>query len=284
MRQDVSAIDAIGRTAFAVAALRAAEHRRTDRLFSDPWAEQFLRAAGEVLGPPEATEDFAALMRTQAAVRSRFFDDHLVGATERGVRQVVLVASGMDSRPWRLHWPEATTVFDLDQAPVLRFKDEAMEGRVAHTAATRRAVAADLREDWASCLHAAGFRDDRPTAWLLEGILYALNEKAAEGLLADLTRLSAPGSTLAFDHFEVGPSLRAATDRLGADLSRLWQSGPTDPAAWLSHHGWQPEVRELANVAACFGRTPHHAYDAGPGAEGHSWLAVAIRPPAPATG
>ncbi|MFJ2399385.1 MULTISPECIES: SAM-dependent methyltransferase [unclassified Streptomyces] len=275
MERDVSGIDAIGRTAFAVATLRAAEHRTPHSLFTDPYAERFLRAAGDVLGPRHRAQAFVALMRTQAVVRTRFFDDHLRSAAERGCRQVVLVASGMDSRPWRLEWPAGTTVFDVDQEPVLRFKNTVMEDHAGPDTATRRAVPADLRKGWAARLRSEGFRDDLPTAWLIEGLLYSLDEQACDRLLATVSGLSSPGSTLAFDHFEVGPSLRAATDRISPGLTRLWQTGPTDPAAWLHRHGWRPDLHELADVAARFGRTPHPAYTPGPQAEGRSWLAAA---------
>lgn len=280
MQRHAPGIDAIGRTAFMVAALRAAEHRNPDGLFTDPYAAHFLRAAGT---DPDTDEDpqgsgpgFAALMRTQAVVRTRFFDDQLRAASGQGCRQVVLVASGMDSRPWRLAWPAGTEVFEIDQEPVLRFKDEVMNGR-GPAAATRHPVAVDLREDWAPALRAAGFAPDRPTAWLVEGVLYSLDATAADRLLATVTRLSAPGSTLALDHFEVGPSLRAATDRISPDLTRLWRPGPADPADWLHRHGWRPDVHELADVAAGFGRAVHPAYAAGPQAEGRSWLATATR-------
>lgn len=89
---DLDGIDAIGRTAFEVALLRAAEDRRPDRLAADPCARLFLEAAGIT----EQKRDFAALMGPQVAVRTRFLDDALLSG---GVRQVVLVASGMDGRP-----------------------------------------------------------------------------------------------------------------------------------------------------------------------------------------
>jgi methyltransferase (TIGR00027 family) len=276
MQRDVSGIDAIGRTAFAVAALRAAEHRSADKLFDDPYAEDFLRAAG--IGPDPEAGDFAAVMRTQAVVRTRFFDERLLAAADQGCRQVVLVASGMDSRPWRLPWPTGTEVFEIDQDPVLRFKGAVMDGHAGPPTTTRHPVGVDLREDWAAALRARGFHADRPTAWLVEGLLYSLDAPAADRILSTLTRISAPGSTMAFDHFEIGPTLRAATDRIDPGLTRLWQSGPADPATWLDSHGWQAEVRELADVASAFGRTAHPAYVPGPATEGHSWLVTAVRP------
>lgn len=274
---DVSGIDAIGRTAFAVAALRAAEHREAGGPFTDPYAEFFLEAAGMPLEPHPDGRDFAAVMRPQAVVRGRYFDDLLLSAAATGCGQVVLVASGMDSRPWRLAWPEGTVLFEVEQEPVLRFKDRVMGERQVQLACSRRPVGVDLRDDWAPALCEAGFRVDRPSVWLVEGLLYALDESASDRLLAGLSGLSAPGSVLAFDHFEVGPSLRAATDRISPGLTRLWKSGPADPAAWLHRHGWEPAVRELADVAASFGRTVHPAHMPGPQADGHSWLASATR-------
>lgn len=276
MATDVSGIDAIGQTAFAVAALRAAEHRDPQGLFTDPYASRFLDAAGLPSETPESGRDFAALMGTQTAVRTRFFDDLLLRAVAQGCEQVVLVASGMDSRPWRLTWPAGTEVFEIDQEPVLRFKDQVMAGH-SDPAPGRHPVAVDLRHDWATALRAAGFHDGRPTAWLMEGVLYSLDASAADRILGTLSELSAPGSVLAFDHFQVGPTLRAATDRINPVLTRLWQTGPTDPAAWLTRHGWQPDVRELADVAAAFERPVHPAYGAGPESEGHSWLGAATR-------
>ncbi|MGW3158460.1 SAM-dependent methyltransferase [Streptomyces sp. NPDC001089] len=275
MNRNISGIDAIGRTALAVTTLRAAEHHAPDALFADPYAEHFLHAAGDMLGPRQRAQAFTALMQTQAVVRTRFFDDHLHSATGRGCRQVVLVASGMDSRPWRLQWPAGTIVYDVDQEPVLEFKNAVMRRHASPNAATRRAVPIDLRTDWTARLRTEGFRDSLSTAWLVEGLLYSLDEQACDRLLTTVTRLSSPGSTLAFDHFEVGPSLRAATDRISPALTQLWQTGPTDPASWLRRHGWQPALRELADVAARFGRTPHPAYIPGPQAEGRSWLATA---------
>ncbi|WP_410622657.1 SAM-dependent methyltransferase [Amycolatopsis sp. cmx-8-4] len=261
---DLDGIDAIGRTAFEVALLRAAEDRRPDRLAADPCARLFLEAAGIT----EEKPDFAALMGPQVAVRTRFLDDALVSA---GCGQVVLVASGMDGRPWRLGWPAGTEVFEVDQAPVLRFKDAAAAALTARC--VRRPVVADLRADWAVPLREAGFRPDRPTAWLTEGLLYALDEAAADGLLATITGLSAAGSTLAFDHVETSDALRAA---IGPDLARLWRSGPVDPARWLTRHGWEPDVGELADVAAKYGRRIHPAYDPAAGGTARAWLGRAV--------
>jgi methyltransferase (TIGR00027 family) len=274
---DISQIDAIGRTAWEVAALRAAEDRRPDRLFADPYAALFLAAAGLSAEPDAARRDFVAIMAGQTAVRTRFLDEALLAATAGRCRQVVIVASGMDSRAYRLGWPAGTEIFELDQEPVLRFKQELMATHSTPPRAALRPVHVDLREDWPPLLRQAGFRPDRPTAWLTEGLLYALDATAADRLLDAVTGLSAPGSTLAFDHVEDSPALRAALTRISPDLAGLWQSGPADPEHWLRRHGWTPDVRELAAVAATYGRAAHPAYDPASGGAAHSWLARASR-------
>lgn len=266
-------IDMIGRTAFEVAALRAAEDRRTDRLFADPYAAVLLAAAGYPATPDPAKQDFVAIMEEQVAVRTRFLDEALIAA---GCDQVVLVASGMDSRAWRLDWPAATELYELDQLEVLRFKDGAMATESARC--IHHEVAVDLREDWTTELLQAGFQPDLKSAWLVEGLLYALDETAADRLLAAITAVSAPGSSLAFDHLENSPALRAALTKMHPGLVSLWQSGPVDPAAWLRRHGWQPDLHELGPLAREHGRRAHPAYDPDQAGAAHAWLGRALLP------
>ncbi|HEX5117409.1 MAG TPA: SAM-dependent methyltransferase [Pseudonocardiaceae bacterium] len=264
---DISQINAIGRTAWEVAALRAAEHERPDRLFADPYAARCLEAAGVAAEPDEAKRDLVAILSGQVAVRTRFLDETLLGG---GCRQVVLLASGMDSRAGRLEWPAGTEIFELDQEPVLRFKQEVMGVAIPHP------VGVDLREDWSLPLRQAGFRPDLPTAWLVEGLLYALDEAAADQLLATVSGLSASGSVLGFDHVQDSAALRAALVRIGPGLAALWRSGPVDPSRWLRRFGWAPDVHELAEVAGWYGRAVHPSYDPAIGGA-HSWLGRATR-------
>jgi methyltransferase (TIGR00027 family) len=272
-----SGIDAIGRTAFEVAALRAAEHRRPDRLFADPCAEMFLGAAGIDVEPEPGKDEFVAIMGVQATVRTRFLDDTLLTQVSGERRQVVLLASGMDSRAYRLDWPAGTEVFEVDQELVLRFKQQVLQEHSVSPRAVVHPVAADLRADWPARLRQAGYRPDRPAAWLAEGLLYALDESAAEGLLGAVTELSAAGSTLAFDHVQHSAALREALTTISPELARLWQSGPKDPGEWLRRHGWQPEIHELATIARAHNRSAHPAYDPATGDAAHAWLVRATR-------
>jgi hypothetical protein len=110
-------------TAKLAAAGRAVESRRPDRLFDDPlagalagdeglrWLEQWRLPGMPVENPT-------------IGPRTRFFDDLVVAAVADGVRQVVLVAGGMDTRAFRLALPADTVTFELDQPAVLAEKQE----------------------------------------------------------------------------------------------------------------------------------------------------------------
>ncbi|GAB3472527.1 SAM-dependent methyltransferase [Actinophytocola sediminis] len=267
-------LNAIGGTALRVAALRAAETRRPDHLVADPHAERFLAAAGDSTGGSGQHglgDEFVAVMSQQVAVRTRFLDDALLAATAAGCRQVVLVASGVDSRAHRLAWPAGVELFDLDQPAVLEFKDQVLDPASARC--TRHPVGVDLRTDWPVPLRAAGFRPERPTAWLTEGLLYALDPAAADGLLTTIGGLSAAGSIIAFDHIQTSQRLREMLRATDPALVQLWRGGPADPAEWLTRHGWTAEITELADLARHHGRTVHPAYDPAAGGA-HSWLAT----------
>ncbi len=269
----MSEIDAIGKTAFEVAVLRAIESRRPDRLFDDPYAETFLAAAGLDAEPPEVKSAFVAIMGVQAAVRTRYLDETLREAVANGCRQIVLLASGMDSRAHRLEWPEGVRLFEVDQPAVLRFKQRVLPDPRADV----RLVEADLREDWPVPLEEAGFQRGHRTAWLVEGLLYALDETGADRLLQRVGDLTVPGGVIAFDHVEDSDALRRALTVISPDLAGLWRSGPKDPGTWLRSHGWKPDVKEFADVARAYGRHAHPAYDPKEIGAAHSWLVTATK-------
>jgi len=64
-----------------------------------------------------------AAFSSHAVIRTRFFDDYLLSVTEQGIAQVVLLASGLDTRGYRLRWPDGVCLFELDLPEVLSFKE-----------------------------------------------------------------------------------------------------------------------------------------------------------------
>ena len=131
--------------------------------------------------------------------RTKYFDDYFRQAAAAGVRQIVLLAAGLDSRAYRLRWPDGTVVFELDQPRVLEFKREVLAGM-----ATRRwPSAARSRSTCATtgCRHCAdqGFDPSKPSAWIAEGLLIYLPADAQQQLFSGIDALASPGSWLAVE-------------------------------------------------------------------------------------
>lgn len=266
------AASSVGATATMVAAARAAATRRPQPVINDPFAEPLVRAvgidvfnrlaAGELdfdteedgAGFPRMTDTFAA--------RARFYDDYFAQVTEAGVRQVVIVAAGLDSRAYRLPWPAGTTLYEIDQPEVIEFKTSTLSKIGAAPTVEHRPVGIDLREDWPAALRAAGFDAGAPTAWLAEGVLIGwLPPDAEVRLMDDVIALSAPGSRFAADYGSVAGNSPEATEQsqrladtwrrhgLELDVANLAYPGEhTDIAALLQGRGWDVVRFRLADL------------------------------------
>jgi methyltransferase (TIGR00027 family) len=193
--------------------------------------------------------------------RTRFFDEYFAAATAQGIRQVVLLAAGLDTRAQRLEWPEGTVLFEVDQPLVIEFKDQVLDVEGAAAGCDRRTVPVDLRDDWPAALEAAGFDPTAPTAWLTEGLLPYLPPDAQDALLRAIDTRSAPGSQWAIEDFtNIGqqmsdPAFRRIAASIGVDMSTLiYTDERPDPAAWLRERGWTTDVEFAIEVAKSYGR------------------------------
>lgn len=251
----------VGATATSVAASRALASRGPDPLIDDPYAATLVEAVGVPHFIRMANGEFddshdplfgRDQMRAHIAVRTRFFDDFFATAAAAGVRQAVILASGLDTRAYRLGWPAGTVVFEIDQPEVIEFKTRVLADTGATPGADRRTIGIDLREDWPAALRGAGFDPSAPTAWIAEGLLIYLPPDAQDRLLDNITALSAPGSALATEHMDAkaltgdwAKELSARGRRYGSDidLNELFYSGPRAAAGdHLSAAGWQVTV------------------------------------------
>jgi methyltransferase (TIGR00027 family) len=257
----------VGATATMVAAARAMASTAANPLINDPFAEPLVRAVGVdfftrlvtgELRPEDLDSDSDSVgmqrMTDNMAVRTKFFDDFFLGATDAGIRQAVILASGLDSRAYRLEWPAGTTVYEIDQPDVIEFKTRTLAELGASPTANRRTVAMDLRYDWPSALIEEGFDPRQPTAWSAEGLLGYLPPDAQDRLLDTITELSAPGSRVAVesvpninpeDHEKAIQRMQAASERwrdhgFDLDFAELVYLGDRNEAAsYLGDHGWQ---------------------------------------------
>lgn len=240
------------------------ESRRPDPLFDDPYAQAFVAAAPGAFPEDQQRATSGGLARLGAVfffhgvIRTRRFDDYLLAATTAGCRQVVLLAAGLDTRAFRLTWPDGVRLFELDLPQVLAFKEEVLAAQHAVPRCQRVVLPADLRQDWSAVLTTAGFQPAQPTAWLAEGLLIYLSADQAARLLTAVGELSAPTSQLAFEHGNIADtSLLAQAHAIPAmdQYTSLWKGGlGANPPDWLSRHGWQIHTHDRAALAASYGR------------------------------
>jgi methyltransferase (TIGR00027 family) len=264
----------VGATATMVAAARAIASEEPDALIDDPFAEPLVRAVGldfftrMLDGDIELVEgdggDATHLMVNVMAVRTRFFDDFFTESA--GIRQAVILAAGLDSRPYRLQWPQRTVVYEIDQPKVIEFKNATMSSIGAAPTAERRAVSVDLRDDWPAALRRNGFDDTQPTAWTAEGLLVYLPPDAQDRLFDNITTLSAPGSRLATEYHPdagagIGQRAAAMRDRwrdhgFDVNFADLFYPGERNSVVdYLAGHGWQVNSRSRPEMFEKYGRS-----------------------------
>ena len=257
----------VGSTAVMVAAARAAETDRAEPLIRDPHAKILVAGAGtgvwEYMLDDTFIDEVAAAdteaaaifehMGNYQAVRTHFFDAFFADAAASGIRQIVILASGLDSRAYRLPWPTGTEVFEIDQPKVLEYKSATLAEHGVEPSAALHHVPVDLRVDWPAALRDNGFDEAAPTAWLAEGLLMYLPADAQDLLFERVTQLSAPGSRVAAETVGVHSEerreqMREKFAQLAAsfemkqaiDVQELMYDDPdrADVADWLNQHGW----------------------------------------------
>lgn len=242
-------------TSLLVAAMRAAETKRSDnegRLFSDPFAETLAGDEGFNL-----MQEAIAVAGDQPAiaVRTAFIDEKFNKALKDGVRQIVIVAAGMDSRAYRLNFPPGTKVFELDQPEVLKYKSEKLVN--AKPTCDRKAIEVDLREEWQSKLLEAGFNPNERTLWSVEGLLMYLEEAEVITLFERINILAKTNDLLVFDIFTRNlldsPYMKTNLEFL-ASLGAPWKFGTNDPEQFMKKLGWSVVMTQPGEYAP--GRWP----------------------------
>jgi methyltransferase (TIGR00027 family) len=295
----------VGATATMVAAGRAVASRGDKPLIDDPFAEPLVRAVGveflarwangdidaaDIDGPDEAwgLQRMADLM----GVRTPYFDGFFRDAMDAGIRQAVILASGLDARAYRLSWPAGVTVFEIDQPEVLQFKNSTLADLNAQPTAELRVVPIDLRHDWPTALRENGFDATAPSAWIAEGLLAFLPPDAQDRLLDNIISLSAPGSRLAAEIFgskldesgEQPPDMVAVAGErwrehgFDVELADLrYDVERNDVATYLDQRGWQTSVRTLNELFADHGLPEVPSIAGNPASD--AYYCTAIRQP-----
>jgi len=259
----------VGSTALFVAAARALEAQKPRPLAIDPYAEVFCRAVGgewaDLLDgrahDHPLISEFGEHFINFQAVRTRYFDRYFEAAAAVGVRQIVIVAAGLDSRAYRLPWPTGTAVFELDQPQVLEFKRHAMAACGDAPRAERTEVPVDLRNDWPQALRKHGFDPSRPSAWIAEGLLIYLPAAAQDQLFAGIDSLAAPGSQVAVEESvplddEAFEAKRQEERAAGNDrfFQLVYNEQHAPAREWFGSRGWWAVATPLPYQLRSLGR------------------------------
>ena len=282
--------EGVGATAMGMAMARAAETNGAAPLFHDPYAQRFIDTAIALGWTPPYTEaslahlgdvdtaaaKFVRAMTDYGLCRTKFLDEFFAAATADGIRQVVILASGLDARAWRLPWTKDTVVYEIDQPQVIAFKAKTVQHFDATTGARSVLVPFDLRDDWPQALLDYGFDRTSATAWSAEGLLPYLPPDSQELLFERIDLLSAVGSRLVVDAFTAefygqrgSAEVRGATTRIRTAFEHLDDTGPADMldraqliyeverpdvVDWLTEHGWNASRASAIATMSRYGR------------------------------
>lgn len=236
-------MNGVAMTSLLVAAMRAVESKRSDaegRLFLDPYAEALAGTVGMELMQRAINEvgDQPAI-----AVRTAYMDEKFNKALSEGVKQIVIIASGMDSRAYRLNFPRDVAVFELDQAEVLKYKSEKLSD--VKPKCKRFAIAVDLRDEWQEQLIEAGFKPTQRTLWSVEGLLMYLEGPQVISLFERINKLASKNDIMLFDIFTrdllESPFMQSQLNFL-ASLNAPWKFGVNNPDEFIKKLGWSANM------------------------------------------
>lgn len=256
--------------------MRARESARPDRLFDDPWAAALAGPAGADWIAQRSEDSTLPIV-----LRTRYFDDFLTRiAQQDGIRQVVLLAAGLDTRGFRLTWPTGTRLYELEQPAVLDHKEQVLRSAGAQPACARQAIAADLTAAWPAALVEAGFEPRQPSGWLLEGFLFYLRNENIMRILDQITSLAAPGSWLGFDvvnAITLTLPLTRAWIEMQAQAGAPWIGAMDDPVGFLADRGWQATLSQAGQPDAHHGRWTFPVIPTTMPNMPHNWFVTAQR-------
>jgi len=175
-------ISEISDTAFWVSAYRAEETKRPDALFKDPFAELLAGEKGRDIARAMSDSRYSSWT---VVVRTCVIDDMIDTLIRNGVRMVVNLGAGLDTRPYRLDVPEDIHWIEVDHPHLIEFKEEKLGAETPRCRLER--IGADLSDrasrqnlfDWLNAYNVE-------TLILTEGVIPYLTEDQVGDLAADL--------------------------------------------------------------------------------------------------
>lgn len=156
--------DPLLQAATSAASLRFQEMHRPEPLFVDPYAGCFVH--------PDVQMDLKKCSH-QYCLATKFIDDKLLRTANHidGLKQVVLLTDGMDTRPYRLNWPTSTVIFDISSERIFKKSAEKLQGVGAKIPRNCLFLHVPLESsDIQHSLLAKGFNGNQPSLWVIQGL------------------------------------------------------------------------------------------------------------------
>src|SRR5208282_743698 len=221
------------RTALAAAAHRAA-HQVLERgfIFADPLALRILGEDAETVARRAEQDPFGRRMRIFIAVRTRFAEDALAAAVERGVRQAVVLGAGLDTYAYRGPLRHRLRIFEVDHPSTQAWKRDRLAQAAIPIPNSLTFAPFDFEhQTLADSLALAGFDPAQQTFFTWLGVVPYLTEQAIWSTLAFIASLP-NGAHVVFDYSDPPDSLSTETrishQRRAAHVAELGE-------AWLSY-------------------------------------------------
>ena len=228
-----------------VAAYRGRASAGSNPVCDDPWALRLAGAEGEALS--RRWDAHSPSMELWMGLRTRYLDDCVVRALDRGIRQVVILGAGLDTRAARLG-RQGVRFFEVDQPASQADKRERLSKFSAYPLDAATFVPCDFeRDDFVEALESAGLERGEPACLVWEGVIYYLAEEAARSTLGRIATELDPRSLLVFDYLNTkmaksSPRLRdedLAMKGIIEELGEPMQFGIDDPTPLMAESGYR---------------------------------------------
>jgi methyltransferase (TIGR00027 family) len=212
------------RTAWAAAFHRAA-HQVLEHgdIFADPLAVRILNRDRATIAREAEERGSDRRMRMFIAVRTRFAEDALATAYEKGVRQLVVLGAGLDTYAYRGALRDRLRIWEVDHPATQAWKRQRLADSGIPLPANLTFAPVDFeRETLADGLASAGFDPREPSFFTWLGVVPYLTGEAIWSTLGYVASL--PGiAHVVFDYADppesLSPEMQAAHERRAARVA-----------------------------------------------------------------
>lgn len=200
----------VGRTALGAAICRLIEQYQpeTARLFNDQVVKELVGTPIRFLMHFSRVRDYT-VKQTDAIMqglygaqvcRTRYIDDAVQAALSKGIGQLIILGSGLDTRPYRLPGVEQLNVFEVDLPMVQNDKKKKITNYLGRLPMNVKFVPIDFdTQSLKIVLSMTDFDSTKPAVFIWEGVTQYITEEAVCRTLS-FVGASAAGSILVFTY------------------------------------------------------------------------------------